>query len=38
MDKLMAGEDLSGEHTIRVHRSDSSNKKLADKAVVNGTN
>jgi|Transcript_5748 hypothetical protein len=32
----MDGEDIDAEHSIKVHRSDAANKKLAQNVVING--
>ena len=38
MDRLMAGENIDTGHTIKVHRSDAANKKLAQDVVINNGN
>ena len=36
IDKLMSGENIDTDHSIKVHRSDSANRKLAQNVVING--
>ena len=38
MDSLMSGENIDNGHTIKVHRSDTANKKLAQDVVINNGN